>query len=259
MLIPLSKSVSNLPEIPDIFKPIKICEIQVLPVIQNEKCIGIIFVGSRDEPFTEIDNRYIKLLTNYFVERVYSLLIQKRAFEILHTKATYDYLTGILNRGTVLECFETMLALAKRNMYPLSIIFIDIDYFKVINDSFGHQTGDKILREVAERLSKETRESDVIGRYGGEEFLIVLNHCNRAQVAIAAERFHKAVASKPFLSAGIEPSEIKVTISLGTASTDKEDSYNLYALIKEADNALYKSKLDGRNRITLGTPLTCLC
>jgi len=228
-------------------------EIQVLPLMRSEKCMGILYVGSRDEPFSEFDNKFIRLLGNYFADRVASLLLQKRALEVLHNKATRDALTEILNRGTIMEQIDTLLSLAKRNTYPLSIIMADIDFFKVINDSYGHQSGDKVLRQVAQRLQATARESDCVGRYGGEEFLIILNHCNTEQVAIAAERFRRAVAETPFSTAGFTPINIPVTISAGTASTDGQMGFNALGLIKQADHALYESKAKGRNRVTAGS------
>jgi diguanylate cyclase (GGDEF)-like protein len=227
-------------------------EIQVLPLVRSDQCNAILTVSSRHDPFTDLDNKYIRLLGYYFADRVQAILLQKRTVELLHTKATRDSLTGILNRGTILEQLEAMLSQAKQNAYQVSIIIADIDYFKVINDSYGHQTGDKVLREVAQRLQSEIRGSDAVGRYGGEEFLIILERCGAEQVATVAERFHRTITANTFTAVGFSTPEIKVTISGGTASTDGSMGYNAFALIKVADDALYKSKAGGRNRITLG-------
>lgn len=227
-------------------------ELQVIPILRGSQCFAILTATSRREPFTDIDNKYIRLLATYLADRIASILLQKRTVELLYAKATRDSLTGILNRGAILEQFEGMLEKAKHEDAPLSIILVDIDYFKVINDNYGHQTGDKVLCEVARRLQDAIRCGDHVGRYGGEEFLIVLGGCSREQVTLAAHWVHRAIGDAPFATAGIAPIEIKVTISAGTASTTGSIGYNAFGLIKQADNALYTSKAQGRNRVTFG-------
>ena len=230
-----------------------ICEIQVLPIMRREQCRGILNVSSRHKPFSELDNKFIRIFGNYFADRVTSLLLQKGAFDVLHNKATRDTLTGVLNRGAIMEQMDTLLALSRRNTYPLSIIMADIDFFKLINDRYGHQSGDKVLCQIAQRLQGTARASDCVGRYGGEEFLIILNQCNTEQVAAAAERFRRVVAEAPFSTADPTPIDIQVTISAGTSSTDGQKKINAFELIKQADHALYESKANGRNRVTAGS------
>jgi diguanylate cyclase (GGDEF)-like protein len=237
--------------VPDHLLGSNLYEVQVLPILRGAQCGAILTVTSRHEPFTDIDDKYIRLLAYYLVDRIASIVLQKRTVELLYAKATRDSLTGILNRGAILEQLETMLTTAKQGADPLSVIIVDIDFFKVINDSHGHQTGDKVLCEVAQRLQAAIRGKDFLGRYGGEEFLLVLGDCSLEQVNFASERIRRAIAETPFATAGIAPIQIKVTISAGTASTTGSMGYDAYGLIKMADNALYRSKAKGRNRITI--------
>lgn len=251
-LISLANIDSDLPPPEHLVSKI-ICEIQVLPIMRREQCRGILNVSSRHKPFSELDNKFIRIFGNYFADRVTSLLLQKGAFDVLHTKATRDALTGVLNRGAIMEQMDTLLALSRRNTYPLSIIMADIDFFKVINDRYGHQSGDRVLCQVAQRLQATSRESDCVGRYGGEEFLVILNQCNAEQVAIAAERFRRVIEETPFSAADLSSTGITVTISAGTASTDGQTDFNALELIKRADHALYESKARGRNCVTAGS------
>ncbi|MBN2041359.1 MAG: GGDEF domain-containing protein [Spirochaetes bacterium] len=232
-----------------------IIQVQVLPVYHQANCIAVLTAGSRNKPFNELDNRYIRLMANYFADRVLSLMLQDRALKILHTKATRDSLTGLLNRGAVLEQFDTMLALGKRSSHPVSVIIADIDFFKKINDTYGHQAGDMVIQEVARRFDKTARESDCVGRYGGEEFIVILNNCGISQILQVAERFRKTISKDNFPVNSITEKELKisVTISAGVSCTEGSAGYNSLHLIKEADKALYLSKNNGRNTVTAGS------
>ncbi len=226
-------------------------QIQIIPIIQNNKQIAVLNISSRHKPFSPMDNKFIKMMGNYLADRIMSLMLQKRAIKILHEKATRDALTGILNRGAILEHLDSILALGKRASSPVSIVIGDIDLFKSVNDTYGHQTGDKIIRDVAARLKDAGRESDIIGRYGGEEFLIVLNDCGLDQVLSVSERYCRAISGKPFYLNEVDPDTIPITLSAGTASTDGMPGYNPTLLIREADKALYSSKNTGRNKVSI--------
>lgn len=237
--------------LPDQLRGSNQCEAQVLPILGGAQSTAVLTVTSRREPFTDLDDKFIRLLAYYFADRIASILLQKRTVELLYAKATRDSLTGLLNRGAILEQLETMLTAARQGADPLSVMVIDIDFFKVINDSYGHQTGDKVLCEVARRLQDTVRGKDRVGRYGGEEFLVVLGDCGLDKVSFASERIRRAIAEEPFATAGFAPSQIRVTISAGTASTTGSMGYDAFGLIKMADNALYESKANGRNRVTI--------
>ena len=171
------------------------------------------------------------------------------AHEELKRKASHDALTELWNRGAVLEILERELIHSGREGVPLSIIMCDLDHFKRINDNLGHLTGDAVLREAAERLRGALRQSDWLGRYGGEEFLAVLPNCDLEEGTQTAERLRAAVASAPFPMA---EGPLSMTVSLGVASTDGKRSPPMTHLLYTADAALFRAKRGGRNRVEQG-------
>jgi diguanylate cyclase (GGDEF)-like protein len=170
-------------------------------------------------------------------------LLQSR--QALEYRATHDSLTGLWNRAEVLGLLEREIARAQREGTAVSIIMIDVDYFKQVNDQMGHDGGDEALREVAKRLSDCVRPYDGLGRYGGEEFLIVLSGCSGGNAAGLAERLRQSVA-EPSLS--VHGEELRLTISLGVAVWSAEHG-DMQALIRAADAALYRAKKAGRNQV----------
>jgi two-component system, cell cycle response regulator len=168
------------------------------------------------------------------------------AREALRVQATHDALTGLLNRGRVLEVLLTEIARSERELRPLAVLMLDLDLFKQINDTRGHMAGDAVLREAARRMRAATRQYDAPGRYGGEEFLIVLPGCNARDACAQAERIREAFAGEPF-NAGGEP--FAVTCSIGVSSRDGCAAGDADRLIREADAALYAAKNQGRNRV----------
>jgi two-component system cell cycle response regulator len=167
------------------------------------------------------------------------------AQEALRFEATYDRLTGLSRREVVLDQLDREVARARREGRPLAVLMIDLDNFKQINDTHGHPAGDAVLREAADRLRGIVRNYDFIGRYGGEEFLLVLPGCTIAAARQIAERARAVIATEPF---HIDHVEMPTTISLGLAWTGgaQEDAGTL---LQVADNALYRAKAEGRNRI----------
>ncbi|MGZ9002332.1 MAG: GGDEF domain-containing response regulator [Burkholderiales bacterium] len=164
--------------------------------------------------------------------------------EQLRRKAEIDELTGLLSRSAVLELLRRGLALASREGTPLSVILGDVDHFKEVNDRHGHAFGDVVLRDVAKRLYTRLRPYDAVGRYGGEEFLLVLPGCAAVHAFGVAERVRASIADT---SVSSPSGPVPVTISLGVAtSTGRETSPD--ALIDAADKALYQAKTAGRNR-----------
>lgn len=167
----------------------------------------------------------------------------------LRKKADHDALTGLFNRGAILETLQKEISRQARGLDPVSIIFADLDHFKQTNDEYGHLAGDAVLREVSRRVSTVLRPYDALGRYGGEEFLIVLPACDSRGAVEVAERVQKAVAAHPITTNfGAIPS----SLSIGVAVADKGQAISLNGLIKVADNALYRAKQGGRNRVELG-------
>lgn len=160
--------------------------------------------------------------------------------------ASHDSLTQLWNRSAILEILRREMARSSREMTPLSIIMIDVDHFKLINDRYGHLGGDAILRQVALRLLSSVRPYDSCGRYGGEEFLLVIPGCPRETALAVGERLRASFEHDPFTTDG---GSCKVTISLGVATMDAPREAPMDALIREADEALYRAKGLGRNRV----------
>lgn len=169
------------------------------------------------------------------------------AKEALFIQATHDSLTGLLNRGAVMELLAQEMARDQRQAHILRIGLCDIDYFKRINDTYGHLAGDEILREFSRRLSSELRAYDQVGRYGGEEFLVVVTS-NSEQTLDPFERLRRVIADSPFI---VDDDEIEVTMSCGVATYSESRYADVNALIGAADAALYQAKDAGRNRTVL--------
>jgi len=174
-----------------------------------------------------------------------------RELEALHAEmqrlSQTDPLTGLYNRRGLDERMQVEMLRAKRYQHPLSAIMADIDYFKNYNDVHGHLEGDVILKQIAELLRFHVRETDVVARFGGEEFLILLTETAKAEALEVAEKIRAAVSVRPFPHAGTQP-EGKLTISLGVA-TSSADLSEARELISKADHALYVAKQAGRNRV----------
>lgn len=165
------------------------------------------------------------------------------AREQMRVQATHDALTGIWNRAAILETLQRELARSERQKLPVAIIMVDIDHFKQINDSHGHLAGDAVLREAARRLRSSIRPYDSIGRYGGEEFLIIVPGTNPQGAFSQAERLRVSMSREPIT---FSDGHVNVTISLGvTVNSGGEKGEEL---IHAADAALYRAKSRGRNR-----------
>ncbi|HVE42631.1 MAG TPA: GGDEF domain-containing protein [Planctomycetota bacterium] len=169
---------------------------------------------------------------------------QVRLEEELFHAAVTDVLTGIPNRRWFQERASAAMIEASRHGHPLAAVFIDIDHFKQINDKLGHETGDLVLKEVAKRIDAARRAEDLLCRYGGEEFVLLLPHADLAQASTYGERVRAAVAAVPFQ---IKGEALTVTISVGVACHHFGDP--LEPLLKRADQAMYRAKEGGRNRV----------
>ncbi|MBI5251032.1 MAG: diguanylate cyclase [Desulfomonile tiedjei] len=162
-------------------------------------------------------------------------------------QASHDVLTSLLNRKAIIEFLQRELARSHRDNTPVSLIMADLDHFKRVNDSYGHLAGDAVLKEVAHRLVTAVRPYDAIGRYGGEEFLIVCPNCDEESSWAIAERLRNLVSEAPLVT---PEGSFKVTVSCGV-STVSGSGHNTDSITRAADQALYRAKELGRNRVEL--------
>jgi two-component system, cell cycle response regulator len=165
---------------------------------------------------------------------------------LLREQATRDALTGLWNRSMILEILDRELARSRRDHHPVSVLLADIDHFKRINDTLGHLAGDEVLRTIAQRLHMGLRPYDMVGRYGGEEFLMVLPGCNAEAALALAERLRSVVETGPVRDAHVT---IPVTMSVGAAVWNS--AWAAPELLRVADAALYRAKNAGRNRAVI--------
>ncbi|MBC7897353.1 MAG: diguanylate cyclase [Cytophagaceae bacterium] len=171
------------------------------------------------------------------------------AQEALVHHATIDHLTGLINRRMILEQLEHQLNRERRIHGSVSIGLVDIDHFKMVNDTWGHPAGDAVLRATAGMLRASVREYDGVGRFGGEEFLLVLPGCDVDQAPLLAERVRQRVAAT---SVVVGNDVIPVSVSIGLATT-ANSGFHASTLLASADEALYRAKAGGRNRVESGT------
>lgn len=168
-----------------------------------------------------------------------------RAHEALKQEATHDRLTNLWNRGRVHDELARELRRSRRELASMAIMMADVDHFKAINDRHGHAAGDTALQQVAKRIQSSLRNSDSLGRYGGEEFLIILPHTDVNGAREVGERVRAAVSASPINHAALH---IAVTMSFGVASV-MSASVSIEELLHAADQALYRAKANGRNRV----------
>jgi len=168
----------------------------------------------------------------------------------LQRMAVTDALTGLYNRGFLNTNLENEYRRATRYHLPLSLIILDIDHFKNVNDSYGHPAGDKVLIHIARELNKQARDSDVVARYGGEEFVLILPQTDGDHGLILAERLRSSIEE---LEIPVDELELKVTISIGLVSTPATKTESADHFLTIADRALYQAKESGRNRVVLST------
>ncbi len=176
-------------------------------------------------------------------------LIEAR--EGMRFKAMHDILTGVWNRGAILEAFERERNRALREGSSLGVLLVDLDHFKRINDTHGHLAGDSVLREVTRRMQASIRPYDAIGRYGGEEFLILLPGCSETATADKAEQLRNAVVRR---SVDTPSGPLRVSLSFGGVATGAWPDASTDQLLQMADAALYRAKSEGRNRVAMAGP-----
>lgn len=217
----------------------------LVTMIDPEGLLGSLCVGRfRDgAPFTEEDGKILKSLAFIFSFIIREEIRIKKLFE----KAIRDPLTNLYNRYFLEEEGKREIDRAKRYRYTVSLIMFDLDDFKRVNDTYGHQEGDKVLIKFAKILKSKVRSTDMPVRYGGEEFIVLLPNTTPNEAVIVAERIRKVMEEVRFRF-GSE--EIKITVSAGIASCEPEDC-SLETLIYRADKAMYRAKREGKNRVAL--------
>ncbi len=191
--------------------------------------------------FNDQSDRRIKNL-----EIVHQVEIARKQADLYRDLAATDFLTGLVNRRRFLEIVEVAFGQVKADGSPLAIMMLDVDHFKDVNDSYGHKAGDEVLLGVASSIRKSLRGGDVAGRYGGEEFVVLVVGMSQEICLRIAERIRQAVAGH---AVQIDGAKIQVTVSLGLACTDPGEALPLEAVIGRADQAMYAAKRQGRNRV----------
>ncbi len=187
-------------------------------------------------------------------ERILELedrLVEAR--ESMRFQATHDLLTSLWNRGVIVELLSREIQRSRREKACVAVMLCDVDHFKKVNDQHGHAAGDDVLREVARRLQQCVRSYDMVGRYGGEEFLVILNNCNIASAEARAENLRTAIASKPIPA---RSESLTVSMSIGLAFSTDFENRAVDEILQSADTALYAAKAAGRNCVRIGRPAT---
>ena len=216
----------------------------ILPLKVLDSVVGVLYLYV--EPDSPVSKRKLNLLSS--IGQLLGVAIENsRLYEETKSLSLHDPLTGLANRNLMNFELDKNFARARRNGSPISLVMLDLDYFKAFNDSFGHAAGDRLLQDISTVITSTIREIDVAVRYGGEEFLVVLPDTDREAASEVAERIRTFVADAAFCYSEEQPPE-HITISLGVATLD-DSTRDVDELIGQADDALYQAKRRGRNRV----------
>lgn len=207
-------------------------------ILENEE-LGHLKLMRRKR-FSTVEIEQIEALLCCLIYPLRNAIMYKKAL----LSASTDALTGLNNRSSLNKDLQHSLELAKRYNTPFSLLMIDIDHFKKVNDTHGHAAGDLALVAVAKSIKESIRDSDIAFRYGGEEFVVILNNTGEPGSSLLAERIRQNIAD---LVISTNDTELKLTASIGSAILSESESSE--ELLKRADNALYQAKNDGRNRV----------
>ncbi len=214
-------------------------DIILIPLVVGEKKHGVlVFMASAQTIFTRNDLPILESAGRHMAAAVENA----RLFQEIQLLAQIDSLTGLYSRRHLLALAEHEFKYSSRYRQPFSLIMIDIDHFKVINDTFGHAVGDKTLKEISLSLRNSVRGVDIVGRYGGEEFMVVLTNTQLSEACVMAERLRKQISN-------LKEQTLEITASFGVAQLDQGKDSSLETVIQRADTALYAAKKAGRNRV----------
>jgi len=222
--------------------------VKIFPLNAATRSLGTLVVGSRNK--SAIDGEARRMIEAIAIQAAQAVL-RAQFFEQMEKMAITDGLTGVLNHRTFQTRTDEALAQAKRYGRHCSIVLVDVDHFKSVNDTHGHPAGDRVLQGVARILKQQARDTDIVARYGGEEFAILMPETDARGARVIAERIRECVGSSPFST---EVGTLKVTVSLGLA-TCPADGTEKKQLIDLADQALYQAKRQGRNRSLMAAQL----
>jgi len=219
----------------------KICDQiqQIFPIFDLEV--------SKDE-YIQIVDTAREELSKTSVEMINNFALQTKEIKTLKQQVIRDSMTQLYNHHHFRQLLQSEIARAERYKRPLSLLFGDIDNFKVVNDTYGHLAGDRIIKALAAKLRMETRESDHAARYGGEEFAVILTETNKEDAVKIAERLRSEIASMEII---FDDKLIMITLSFGIADLADNHKADIDELINRADKALYKAKEKGRNRCVI--------
>ena len=219
-----------------------------VPLKFNDESIGAVTMERlKSRIYSESDIRLLELLCG----TVSSILNWQQEYKKVHLTSIHDGLTGLLNHKAFLDRFEEEISRAGRFNHMLGLVVLDLDKFKSVNDDYGHLYGDYVLREVSDIIADNVRAIDVVGRYGGEEFAVLLVNTNIKQCLPLAQRIVKSIADKTFLEGGIA---VNITISAGLAGFPQH-AEEVRSLISKADKAMYDTKANGGNDVTIAPEL----
>lgn len=232
----LAALISAMKDLPEPLRPyvIVITDTSQLPAVLSNGVDDLIHLPlSSDELHQKmrLARRFIQLQTEF------------------RKQALRDPLTGVLNRRAVLDMLERELLRARRIGYPVAIAMVDLDAYKQVNDNFGHQAGDTAMASLAARIESQLRPYDAVGRYGGDEFMVVLSNCSASRAQVICERIRSAVAASPFPIR--HDAEVSITLSAGVTAAEPGETVSVCSLIQRADAALYQAKEAGRDRIVM--------
>ncbi len=216
-----------------------------LPLKVGPQFLGVLNLNGNSQGFFDnLEFNFVSLIAEILAASLNNI----RQLERLRKLAITDGLTSLLNHRVFHERLTSEFERSKRFNQPLSCVMVDIDYFKRINDTYGHPAGDTILKDIANRLKAHLRTVDVVARYGGEEFAMLLPQTNAEDAEIMAERIRVDVENKAFET---EKGPLKVTVSMGICDTVAQNFQNRSELLSKTDEALYRAKSNGRNQIVI--------
>jgi diguanylate cyclase (GGDEF)-like protein len=226
------------------------CSAIVVPLVVSNRVLGSMQLFSRLSQAYNAEDVQLLWILALVAE---TMLSREHANEGLLTFAFTDYLTGLKTRGYFEQQLDLELKRCERKKSSLSLLMLDIDFFKPLNDRYGHHVGDQILRDIASLLTKDMREVDTVARYGGEEFVIILPETSALAASVVAQRIRHSIEQSRFFAGSAEAIE-HLTISIGFAVYPQDAQFKR-DLIVSADAALYDAKSRGRNQVTMYSDL----